>query len=57
VALEALMSEGKLPSRREHDNQDRTALQSIMNEVDDLSRDRLPAPDAVADDEDDGEEL
>jgi len=45
VALEALLSEGKLPSRREHDNQDRTALQSIMNDVDHLSRDRLPAPD------------
>jgi RNA polymerase sigma-70 factor (ECF subfamily) len=51
VALEALLSEGKLPSRREHDNQDRTALQSIMNEVDDLSRDRLPAPDEGEDDE------
>ncbi len=45
VALEALLTDGKLPSRREHDNQDRTALQSIMSDVDNLSRDRLPAPD------------
>ena len=52
VALEALLSEGKLPSRREHDNQDRTALQSIMNDVDDLSRDRLPAPSADHDEDD-----
>ena len=42
VALENLMSEGKLPSRREHDNGDRSALQTIMNEVDELSRDRDP---------------
>jgi RNA polymerase sigma-70 factor (ECF subfamily) len=52
VALEALLTDGKLPSRREHDNQDRTALQSIMNDVDDLSRDRLPAPDQGDDDGD-----
>jgi RNA polymerase sigma-70 factor (ECF subfamily) len=52
VALEALLSEGKLPSRREHDNQDRTALQSIMNDVDDLSRDRLPAPSSDHDEDD-----
>jgi RNA polymerase sigma factor (sigma-70 family) len=52
VALEALLSEGKLPSRREHDNQDRTALQSIMGDVDALSRDRLPAPEASEDDSD-----
>jgi RNA polymerase sigma factor (sigma-70 family) len=45
VALEALLSEGKLPSRREHDNHDKTALQAIMGDVDELSRDRLPAPD------------
>ena len=42
VALEALMTEGKLPSRREHPTSDRSALQSIMNEVDELSRDRDP---------------
>jgi RNA polymerase sigma-70 factor (ECF subfamily) len=38
VALEALLSEGKLPSRRDHKHpSNQTALQSIMNEVDDLS--------------------
>jgi RNA polymerase sigma-70 factor, ECF subfamily len=43
VALEALLTEGKLPSRREHENEGgRSALQSIMSEVDDLSRDRDP---------------
>jgi RNA polymerase sigma-70 factor (ECF subfamily) len=42
VALEALMTEGKLPSRREHPTSDRSALQTIMNEVDELSRDRDP---------------
>ena len=43
VALEALLAEGKLPSRHEHENvSGQTALQTIMNEVDDLSRDRLP---------------
>jgi RNA polymerase sigma-70 factor (ECF subfamily) len=41
VALEALLSEGKLPSRRTHETDvNKTALQSIMSEVDDLSRDR-----------------
>jgi RNA polymerase sigma factor (sigma-70 family) len=44
VALENLLSEGKLPSRREHENEGgRSALQSIMSEVDDLSRDRDPS--------------
>ena len=44
VALENLLSEGKLPSRREHQTDgSRTALQSIMGEVDDLSRDRDPS--------------
>jgi RNA polymerase sigma-70 factor (ECF subfamily) len=43
VALEALLTDGKLPSRREHENvAGQTALQTIMGEVDDLSRDRLP---------------
>jgi len=42
VALEALMSEGKLPSRRDHPTSDRSALQTIMAEVDELSRDRDP---------------
>ena len=41
VALEALLTDGKLPSRREHETDaNKTALQSIMSEVDDLSRDR-----------------
>ena len=43
VALESLMSEGKLPSRREQASSDLSALQSIMSEVDELSRDREPA--------------
>jgi RNA polymerase sigma-70 factor (ECF subfamily) len=43
VALENLMSEGKLPSRREQATSDQSALQSIMSEVDELSRDREPA--------------
>jgi RNA polymerase sigma factor (sigma-70 family) len=46
VALEALLTDGKLPSRREHENEGgRSALQSIMSEVDDLSRDRDPEAD------------
>jgi RNA polymerase sigma-70 factor (ECF subfamily) len=43
VALEALLTDGKLPSRREHENvSGQSALQTIMSEVDDLSRDREP---------------
>ena len=42
VALEALMNDGKLPSRRDTPTSDRSALQTIMNEVDELSRDREP---------------
>jgi RNA polymerase sigma-70 factor (ECF subfamily) len=43
VALEALLTNGKLPSRRDHETDgSKTALQSIMSEVDDLSRDRDP---------------
>src|SRR4051794_23801048 len=43
VALEALLAEGKLPSRREHENVGgQSALQTIMGEVDELSRDRMP---------------
>jgi RNA polymerase sigma-70 factor (ECF subfamily) len=43
VALEALLADGKLPSRRDHETDvNKTALQSIMSEVDDLSRDRDP---------------
>jgi RNA polymerase sigma factor (sigma-70 family) len=41
VALEALLSEGKLPSRREHvTDPNTTALQTIMDQVDHLSRER-----------------
>jgi RNA polymerase sigma factor (sigma-70 family) len=41
VALENLLSEGALPSRREHETDpNQSALQTIMSEVDDLSRDR-----------------
>jgi RNA polymerase sigma-70 factor (ECF subfamily) len=43
VALEHLLTEGKLPSRREHENEGgQSALASIMAEVDELSRDRDP---------------
>ena len=41
VALEELMTNGKLPSRRQHrTDPDKTALQAIMGEVDHLSRNR-----------------
>ena len=41
VALEALLSGGKLPSRRQHKTDpNKSALQDIMGEVDELSRDR-----------------
>jgi len=41
VALEALLTGGKLPSRRQHKTDpNKSALQEIMSEVDDLSRDR-----------------
>jgi len=41
VALEQLLSSGKLPSRRQHKTDpDKSALQEIMGEVDDLSRER-----------------
>ena len=41
VALEALLTGGKLPSRRQHKTDpDKSALQEIMGQVDDLSRDR-----------------
>ena len=40
VALEQLLSSGKLPSRRQHKSDpNKSALQTIMGEVDDLSRD------------------
>src|SRR5215210_1693342 len=41
VALEALLTGGKLPSRRQHKTDpNQSALQNIMGEVDELSRDR-----------------
>ena len=41
VALEQLLSGGKLPSRRQHKNDPNSSvLSQIMGEVDDLSRDR-----------------
>ena len=41
VALEALLTGGKLPSRRQFKSDpDKSALQEIMSEVDELSRDR-----------------
>ena len=46
VALENLMSEGKLPSRRGQATDERSALQSIMSEVEELSRDRDPVGEA-----------
>ena len=55
VALETLLNEGKLPSRRSFEgNGDRTALQTIMRDVDNLSRDREPALD---EDEIEGDEI
>ena len=41
VALEALLSSGKMPSRRQHKSDpSKSALQTIMAQVDELSRDR-----------------
>jgi len=54
VALEALLSEGKLPSRREHQTDaNKTALQTIMSEVDELSRDRDPVGTPTSNDSED----
>jgi RNA polymerase sigma-70 factor (ECF subfamily) len=45
VALEALLTEGALPSRRENSgNSGRGALETIMDQVDDLSRDAQVEP-------------
>lgn len=50
VALEGLLSSGKLPSRRQHrTDPNKSALQTIMNEVDDLSRDHERAVGAQED--------
>ena len=52
VALEALMSGGELSSRREApDNQGRTALDTIMDEVDDLSGGHNPKPEDPEDED------
>ena len=41
VALETLLSSGKMPSRRQHKSDpNKSALQTIMSQVDELSRDR-----------------
>lgn len=42
VALEQLLSEGRLPSRRDSATSDHTALQNILRDVDDLVRDDEP---------------
>ena len=43
VALEALLTGGKLPSRRQHvTDPNQSALQVIMRQVDELSRDKMP---------------
>jgi len=53
VALEALLSDGALPSRRDSvGNGGRGALETIMGQVDDLSRDTNVAPSHEDDDED-----
>src|SRR4029078_10917816 len=45
VAFESLLSSGKLPSRRQHKTDpNKSALQTIMGEVDDLSRDHEHPP-------------
>ncbi len=46
VALEALLTGGKLPSRRQHvTDPNVSALSAIMGQVDELSRDKMPAAD------------
>ena len=52
VALEGILSGNVLSSRNlAPSNQGRTALDTIMDEVDELSGDHNPAPDDVADDD------
>ena len=49
VALEALLTGGKLPSRRQHvTDRNPTVLQTIMDEVDELSRDHSSPRDVQA---------
>ena len=58
VALEALLTGGKLPSRRQHvTDPNVSALSVIMAQVDELSRDKMPAPDRVTDDDEDLDEI
>ena len=53
VALEQLLSGGKLPSRRQHKTDpNKSALQTIMGEVDELSA----GSDAISDHHDDSDE-
>lgn len=52
VALEALMTSNRLSPRASQPRREDTALQTIMDEVDELSRDMMPAPDDTDDDED-----
>ena len=50
VALEQLLSSGKMPSRRQHrTDPDKSALQTIMGEVDELSRDHEARSSRTAD--------
>ena len=54
VALESILSGGDLASRRHAPgNQGRTALDTIMDEVDELSGEHSPRPDEVEDEDDD----
>jgi len=55
VALEQLMSGGKLTSRRDEEGTGHSPLQSIMGEVDALSQGRAPAPDEPSEDLDEEE--
>ena len=55
VALEQLMSGGKLTSRRDEEGTGHSPLQSIMGEVDALSQGRAPAPDEPGEDLDEEE--
>jgi RNA polymerase sigma factor (sigma-70 family) len=51
VALEQLMSGGKLPSRRDDQTGGHSPLHSIMGEVDELSRGRAPSPEEPEDED------
>ncbi len=52
VALEALLTGGKLPSRRQHvTDPNVTALSAIMSQVDELSREKMPVAEEPDEDE------